>query len=1262
MSLINLLHTNFLSEDFTRFYSSPFPFPMSLDSPSACEFTVNVIQNTNHSNEEMEKRTEGGICTVCGEYVRFPGLYFCNDCGMIACHVCDLEVHTSCQHERILVTCEWMEKKNTTMTVSIEPCSSNEGGSEYALVHQSSTSMDSYNTGLAIAENSCDVCANQRAAFLCSKCQQKLCHACDIKKHLQFDHKRVAIPNVSDLPLMTPITEVEATSQLATVLAHPSKVGSYILNGQHITYVVPDKQENNETPKSELTLDYIFTYGSFLFSSSFGANCLVYAVAEIAIRLDPITKSQDFFIRHTSPIQSMTMHPNKHIVASAQNYTSKDVGFICVWDVSALSCIVELHFHMIVRALAFAADGGHLFSLGDNTNVLKQNDCNSCVAVWNWTDKQIVKLIPVSDSATGLITQPSLPNSFAIFGVGLLQIYFLEKEMRIVDLLPPDFHSQVFTCCIFLADAVILSESDAAPTQVFVGTEQGDIQIFDMHLQLIRQKPKSHIGCVTCISVFKQFYISAGNDACVKIWISDSNLILLQPVFCFDLFQSYPAIMNSMTEICAMDTLMHAQMLLIGTSNHQLLQIDLSSIPKVTPNAGTLFLKASFLMQNPTDEVCSIACHPNGTILLSASCDRTVNAWDLSSHNCLTSGVRYEAIISSIALSDSGLAAVGLENGMAYIVALADLLKGRRGHLARGLLFSRMNARHLNCLSCVEDESISVISKMAEGENAAVSLMVFSPQMYLAVACNDLIIYLIETNKKTSGSLLRTFVGHTSPITSMDFSDDGLILMSVGRDLDVCYWDVETGVRLKANTVAVATANWLSWNSLVGFPVRGLATIVNNRDEMMMTCCTRSNFGDLIASADELSHLYLHQFPTYVSRNRMYHVPGNAKSLLFSKNDENLFAIISSNLSECNKFVFQYKCRHPSNRSKQHVPSEKETSKSDTKLVPMTLSEAECVLEIDLLAEARAEVDEIKNLAQSSSQLGKNEDSARRSQHSSLQSSRNEITSLQKDACQIQNNNSVVHSQENTSQNNSLRLQRINAKLPAQRSARLNPSYNDLVSIAKIKQNTKKSTSAVLPAMSPDEMNAEISSLRFQIADIIKEKSIWKTKLLKSQQDLKNSLKDELLISKAKSAIRPLSEFDDGVKTPRTSFSITNPYLDETFLTKISQETDQVDFVKQYLILREENAKVSAKLITAKRRFEKFSIVFILLSFHEGITGSLGLTSEEISAYREQKIELGKQFMAEKTKIELLLYQQTKVEEDLMRTHEVFLFLQFHET
>lgn len=113
------------------------------------------------------------------------------------------------------------------------------------------------------------------------------------------------------------------------------------------------------------------------------------------------------------------------------------------------------------------------------------------------------------------------------------------------------------------------------------------------------------------------------------------------------------------------------------------------------------------------------------------------------------------------------------------------------------------------------------------------------------------------------------------------------------------------------------------------------------------------------------------------------------------------------------------------------------------------------------------------------------------------------------------------------------------------------------------------------------------------------------------------------------------------MSTARSTVSIANPILDDGLLERLSQDKTQLEFIEEYKKLRAEGSKINSRVALSRSNLEKICS-----------SDSPDIDPKELKEFREKKIDLGRQYTTEKTKIELLLFQQSKFEGELMLSHK----------
>lgn len=252
-------------------------------------------------------------------------------------------------------------------------------------------------------------------------------------------------------------------------------------------------------------------------------------------------------------------------------------------------------------------------------------------------------------------------------------------------------------------------------------------------------------------------------------------------------------------------------------SSGQLIRLELNLYGTNGSSANSPLTTAGAVAFESVMEVQDVALHPREALLAACLADGSIRVWDL----------RANAPVTTKQLT-SGSSAIGWSpSGKQLAVATTD------GSVAI------LNGTKFEPVDTVKCEYL--LSDSPNGANHHVTKLKYSPaatsdgsaSCLLALAGTNYSIYVYSASEADSDAakfaLLHTFVGHTAPIASLDFSIDGKWLQSAStcRHRQLLRWSVQPDDQNNSTREGCELKDdqWVTWTATLSGPVAGLEEV-----------------------------------------------------------------------------------------------------------------------------------------------------------------------------------------------------------------------------------------------------------------------------------------------------------------------------------------------------------------------------------------------------------------------------------------------------
>ncbi|KAK9876491.1 hypothetical protein WA026_013867 [Henosepilachna vigintioctopunctata] len=591
---------------------------------------------------------------------------------------------------------------------------------------------------------------------------------------------------------------------------------SNIANSYELTKV-------NTAPYRRLKLDWVYGYRgkdcrSNLYFLPTGE--MIYFVASVVVLYNVEDQCQRHYLGHTDEVKSLAIHPNKMLVASGQcgGYDRKESRpHIRIWN------SVSLHTQAIIGMNDFEMSVCCLsFSKADGGAILVAVDDvpDHTISVWDWqrgeNGYKITETKCSVDTVVSAEFHPLDRNTIVTSGKSHIAFWTLDVNGTLFK------RTGIFESRD--KPKYVTSIAFLQTGETISGDSNGNLAIWGRGTNTIWKLIKNvHDGAIFSICVLKDGSVITGGGKDGRIVEFDSNL---QKLGTDNQVEGHFGGIRVISEGWG-------SQLLIGTTKNCIL-------------CGSTQIGFQPIILGHTDELWGLASNPTLPQFATAGYDKVLQLWDSMSHTILWSkdiGEQAQCVAFS---PDGTYVLVGCCSG-------------------RWMIF-HSQTRDVLCKNNDGSEPIVVIQFSSNGE-------------MVALGSRDSNIYIYQVSDDgLKYSRIGRCSGHSSFITSLDWSSDNTTLRSNSADFELLFWNAGT-CRQITQSANLKDVEWSTNNCTLTFNTIGVWS--ENSDGVDANCCDRSNDKELLATGDDLGRVKLYNYPACQPKS-ICHTYGYHSSLVTS--------------------------------------------------------------------------------------------------------------------------------------------------------------------------------------------------------------------------------------------------------------------------------------------------------------------------------------------------------------------------------------------
>lgn len=595
------------------------------------------------------------------------------------------------------------------------------------------------------------------------------------------------------------------------------------LRGRAINLYAPTSVENVDVtsvadpPSEKLQLEWVYGYRgrdcrSNLYYLSTGE--IIYFAAAAVVLHNVEENTQRHYLGHTDDVKCLAIHPDQVRVATGQvaghdqkegkrKAGKKDIPdadkdhwpHVRIWDTMNLNTLHVIGIGDFDKAVSCLS-----FSRLDGGNQLVVvDDANDHVmSVWDLSKSHPKKITETKSSTEPVLAaefHPLEKGNIITCGKGQISFWTLEGGSLAKKTGIFDKHDKPkFVLCVAFAEN----------GDVISGDSNGNIFIWPKGNNRISKAIEGvHEGGIFSVCVMKDGTLLSGGGKDRKIIQFDSSY-------------TKTGVETEIPENFGGVRMLNqgkGGMVLVGTTRNCILQ-------------GTVDLQLNPIVQGHMDELWGLASHPSQHQFMTSGSDKQVHMWDSMSRSVVWSKELSDPAHSCSFYPDASVVAIGTETGRWLV---------------------------LDC------ETHEIVTSHTDG-NEQIECALYSPDgKYLALGSRDNHIYIYEvTEGGKKYSRIGKCSGHSSFVTHLDWSTDGVYLCSNSGDYEVLYWKVPA-CKQETSISAVRDLEWATGNCTLTFNAAGVWPEGADGTDVNNVC--RSNNKKILASADDFGKVNLYQYP-----------------------------------------------------------------------------------------------------------------------------------------------------------------------------------------------------------------------------------------------------------------------------------------------------------------------------------------------------------------------------------------------------------------